>query len=168
MELKMITSQKFAANLRAFSKLDDMARELYAETAAYVLFQFHAHGNKDPLTKLQNADLPAWVKDGFKKLTMGKRDKAMTERNANMRGDALAAQVFAGQSEKRQQAKFAREAKAKEAPKANEAKANETIVKADFILASQGVVTELSKDEYAALAAYLIELRSPKLLVVNG
>lgn len=164
----MISAQKFAANLRGFSRLDDLARAMFAETASYVLHQFHAHGNKDPHIKLMAADLPGWVKDGFKKLTLGKRDKTMTPDTAEKRGDALAATVFASQEEKRAIAKANREARAerkatKEAEQAStqEPEATEPAapVPAFALIGPNGTI-EIDADEYQAIVQALLELRA--------
>ena len=172
----MITAQKFAANVRGFSKLDTLARAMFAETAAYVLYQFHAHGNKDPQLKLMASDLPGWVRDGFKKLTMGKRDKSMTERIAEMRGDALAGMVFASQEEKRAIAKEQRaaraERKAADAPKveapaadpvivadAEVVEADAKVVEVESALIIGGQVVELTSAEADALYDTLMAMR---------
>lgn len=164
----MITAQKFSANLRAFSKLDEAARGLFAETCAYVMYQYHAHGNKDPFNKLQESPLPGWIKDAVKKIKLGKRDKSMTESSAEMRGDAHASMAFASQAEKRAIAKANREARAEK---------SETVVEKSspkFAIVGEGDVLEISADEYATVMGLIQSMRSdavaevPMLKVVNG
>jgi len=110
----LINTTKFMANLVNFGKLDDKLQEMFCETAAYVSFQWHVHGNKDAHTKLLASAMPEWIKDGFRKLPLGKRDRNMNERTCQARADALTAIVFMAQAEKRAAAKIAREAKAAE------------------------------------------------------
>lgn len=169
----MITTQKFAANLRAFARLDDDARELVAETAAYVLFQFHAHGNTDPHKRLMaHEGLPAWILDGFKKyLKLGKRDKGVTERLAGMRGDAIASAMFAGRAEKKALAAARRAEKAanKPAQAAEPAAAMPEPIAAAleahtaFLCDDAGTVAELTADELAAAWGAITALRTGAL-----
>lgn len=165
----MITAQKFSANLRAFSKLDEAARGLFAETCAYVMYQYHAHGNKDPFNKLQESPLPGWIKDAVKKIKLGKRDKLMTESMAEARGDSHASMAFASQAEKRAIAKANREARAEKAdtPKIEK-------VEVSYAIIGDGEVLEISADEYATVMGLIQTMRAgaveevPMLKVVNG
>lgn len=174
----MISASKFAANLRGFTKLDAVARTMFAETVGYVTFQYHKHGNRDPFNKLAAADLPGWVKDGFRKLKLGKRDPNMTEEAADKRGDAYAAQVFAAQAEKRAIAKAQREAKQAAKEGAAPSKVEDTTPPAaeppkedeerGDSLVFNGVALSITPAESSALYDLLMKLRQPALSVVNG
>jgi len=174
----MITSQKFSANLRAFGKLDEAARALLAETVAYVIYQHHAHGNKDPWLKLKDAQLPGWIRDAIGRIPLGKRDKSMTERIAESRGDTFAALAFTSQAEKRAIAKAQREARAERkaaAPAAVEPAsveaANSPIeseaesVEVSNALIVDGSVIDLTPSEAEAMMIYLDQIRMPKLAI---
>ncbi len=169
----MITAQKFAANIRSFSKLDEAARALFAETVAYAMFQYHAHGNKTPFITLQSSDLPGWIKDAIKKVKLGKRETNMTPQMAELRGDSYASATFASQAEKRAIAKVQREARAEK--RANEfapapAKVEPEVVEAEFrevtnALIINGEMIDLSASEAEKLTTFLMSLRTPALKV---
>lgn len=183
----MISSQKFIANIASFRKLDETARSLIAETAAYCLHQWHAHGNKDPHVKLMASDMPGWIKDAFKKLTLGKRDKLMTAKSAEMRGDVLAADALESQAEKRAARKAQNEAR-KEADAAIKAQNARTTADPDVVpepeladvptvldgearevalpesaLVIGGEVVEMTSAEADSVFEFLMSLRKPAL-----
>lgn len=109
----MITKVQFIRNLTSFSKLDDAVRKLFSDTAAYVIMQYHAHGNKNPTAEVMAAaGVPGWIKDGFRKIPYGKRNTTITALEAEARADALTALVFADQTQKRAIAKDQRAARA--------------------------------------------------------
>lgn len=108
----MITKSQFSRNLTNFSKLDEAVRKMFADTAAYVIWQYNCHGNKNPAMEIAaSAGVPGWVKDGFKKIPFGKRVPTMSESMAEMRAAALTALVFADQAQKRAVAKEQRAAR---------------------------------------------------------
>ena len=109
----MLTKAQFARNLANFSRLDEAVRKMFSDTAAYVIMQYNAHGNKNPAAEIAAAaGVPGWIKDGFRKISFGKRNAAMTPEMAEMRADALTAMVFADQAQRRAIAKEQRAARA--------------------------------------------------------
>lgn len=149
----MITTQKFAANLKAFGKLDDAARALFAETVEYVMYHYHKHGNKTPYNQLVAAAPRGVFGDMVKKIKLGKRDKDMTDSAVQSVANIMTAELFADREQKKAEAAAKRKAKAEsDRPKS-------TNVSIEFGLVGNGDVIELSADEYAEAVSVVMAMR---------
>lgn len=150
----MITTQKFAANLKAFGKLDDAARALFAETVEYVLFHYHKHGNKTPYNQLVAAAPRGVFGDMVKKIKLPKRDKDMTDSAVQSAASMVTAELFADREQKKAEAAAKRKAKAEsDRPKA-------TNVSIEFGIVGEGEVLEITADEYATVMGLIKAMRS--------
>lgn len=150
----MITTQKFSANLKAFGKLDDAARALFAETVEYVMFHYHKHGNKTPYTQLVQAAPKGVFGDMIRKIKLGKRDKDMTDSAVESIASVTTAELFADREQKKV------EAAAKRAAKADSEKRKTTNVSIEYGLVGEGDVMELTADEFATAMALIKSMRS--------
>lgn len=148
----MITTQKFSANLKAFGKLDDAARALFAETVEYVMYHYHKHGNKTPYNQLIAAAPKGVFGDMIRKIKLGKRDKDATDSAIAGIADVQTAGLFADQAQKKAEAAAKRKAKA-------EPKSKSTNVSIEFGVIGNGDVMELSADEYAAVMEVVAMMR---------
>lgn len=150
----MITTQKFAANLKAFGKLDDAARALFAETVEYVLFHYHKHGNKTPYNQLVAAAPRGVFGDMVKKIKLPKRDKDMTDSAVQSIANIMTAELFADREQKKAEAAAKRKAKAEsDRPKS-------TNVSIEFGIVGEGEVLEITADEYATVMGLIKAMRS--------
>lgn len=149
----MITTQKFSANLKAFGKLDDAARALFAETVEYVMFHYHKHGNKTPYTQLIEAAPKGVFGDMIRKIKLGKRDKDATDQAIQGIADVQTAELFADREQKKAEAAAKRKANA--APKSKS-----TNVSIEFGIVGEGDVLEITADEFATVMGLIKSMRS--------
>lgn len=156
----MITTQKFAANLKAFGKLDDAARALFAETVEYVMYHYHKHGNKTPYNQLVQAAPRGVFGDMVRKIKLGKRDKDMTDSAVQSVASVVTAELFADREQKKAEAAAKRKAKAEsDRPKS-------TNVSIEYGLVSADGVMELTADEYAAAMEVVAMMRMEAVATV--
>lgn len=150
----MITTQKFSANLKAFGKLDDAARALFAETVEYVLYHYHKHGNKTPYNQLIQAAPRGVFGDMIRKIKLGKRDKDATDTALEGIASVQTAELFADREQKKAEAAAKRKAKSEsDRPKA-------TNVSIEFGIVGEGEVLEITADEYATVMGLIKAMRS--------
>jgi 4-hydroxy-L-threonine phosphate dehydrogenase PdxA len=149
----MITTQKFSANLKAFGKLDDAARALFAETVEYVMFHYHKHGNKTPYNQLVQAAPKGVFGDMIRKIKLGKRDKDMTDSAVESIASMTTAELFADREQKKA------EAAAKRAAKADSEKRKTTNVSIEYGLVGNGDCVELSAEEFEAAMQTVMAMR---------
>jgi uncharacterized UPF0160 family protein len=151
----MITAQKFSANLRAFSKLDETARALFAETVEYVNHQWHKHGNKTPFNQLIAAAPRGVFGDMIKKLKLGTRDRQATDADIARFADMTTATLFADQKQKKEINAAKRTVAKRVASTGNTQK-----VEAEFVLASAESIMELNEAEFRAAMNLVMAMRS--------
>lgn len=109
----IISARQFKANLARLA--GEELKELVAATFAFALFQYHNHGQKTPFMEMQAAVVSSrsFMADIIKKLTLGRREKELSEEDAVRRADAAVAVAFADTKTKREIAKASRTPKAK-------------------------------------------------------
>lgn len=180
----------FTQMLAAIRRSDDALREAVAETASYILLQYHKNGRKAdgaglPYRAQFVAALPAWLQKEAAKwsLDSGKRLPEMSEREAAMRADAFVGTAFASQEDKRRIAKENREARKalKEAAGAAQVEAKgdtttaapEAIQEAEeglellrnALITNEGDLIELTMEESAELVQILMGMRGAVTLL---
>ena len=148
----MITTQKFNANLRAFTKLDDTARAMFSETVEYVMFHYHTHGNKTPFNQLKAVTVGGIFGDMIKSLKLGKRDKDATPEAIAGQADMITAGVFADQEQKKAERAAKRKAKSESAPKAEKITVSNALI-------INGEVMTISDSEANDLLELLLKLQ---------
>lgn len=159
--MAVITARQFAANLKKIS--GEELKETVSACFAFALYHYHNHGQKTPYMQLQAsvAESRSFMADIVKKLSLGRREKGLSEIDSERRADAAVALAFADTTTKRAIAKEQREArKAIKAEKVAPESAPETVeIEADYIIAGKGEVTVLTAEEYAAIMEALMQLR---------
>lgn len=171
----MLSAKKFAANLAAIRKNDDLFRELVADSLAFAIFHARNHGQKTPFMDLCAA-VPGWLQRDIGKVTLAKRKTS--EDACQREADMLVAVWWQSHQERREAAKAQREARKATTPlpeKNNAATAQETALTGEnevvaenlpqFCLVSGDDVVELSADEARELVAMVVAMRKPKLRV---
>lgn len=152
----MITTQKFNANLRAFSKLDDTARALFAETVEYVLHHYHTHGNKTPFNQLKSVKIGGIFGDMIKSLKLGKRQKDAPAEAIQSMADMTTAGIFADQEQKKAERAAKRAAKATSTTKPEKLEISNALI-------VNGELVELSADQADALYVMLMEMQGQQI-----
>jgi len=93
--MALITARQFQSSLKRLN--DEELRTVAGECFAFALYHYHNHGQKTPFMQMQAAvaESKSFLANIVKKLTLGRREKVLSEHEAEMRADAAVALAFA-------------------------------------------------------------------------
>jgi hypothetical protein len=168
----------FAQMIAAIRKSDEALRDAVAETAAYIMLQYHTNGRKadgagQAFMPQFVAALPAWLQKEAGKwhLQSGKRQVDMTTERADAMVSAMVGVSFASQDEKRRISRENRAARQEAKNDAATAKVAaedivveelETVELCDALIVGSEVI-QMSAEEAVSLLDYLNAMRQPKI-----
>lgn len=180
--MAIINARGFAGNITWIRGHAEKMRDRLVASVAFMAFHAAKHGNKEPLQKWQALEtgLPGWVRDIAKSVPL-KRDKNMTEEQAEEMALQLVMFAYADREERNALQRKKRAAMVKDAPEVGEqgksvqptkAAAKPSAGKKQDVSASVphqvtnalligGQTIEVTAGEAKALQEYLQQIRKP-------